>query len=32
MGVWYAVIKQDYHQALRLFHEAERMPINDFKR
>ena len=32
MGVWYAVIKQDYHQALRLFHEAERMPINDFKK
>ena len=32
MGVWHAVIKQDYHQALRLFHEAEKMPINDFKK
>lgn len=32
MGVWYAVVKQDYHQALRLFYEAEKMPINDFKK
>lgn len=32
MGVWYAVVKQDYHQALHLFHEAEKMPINDFKK
>ena len=32
MGVWYATVKQNYEQSLRLFQEAEQMPINDFKR
>lgn len=32
LGVWYAIIKNDYHQALQLFYKAENMPINDFKK